>query len=448
MLKKLLTIIISTFLIMIGFGLGFEGNTVYAISEEEINANVCNEDSDEYDQEACMIISKEINNEITDIMAQITAAKDDLAQAQKLATEYEKQAESMQAEIDELTARIEELKIRIEELEVQIAYNENEVSELNDRVTSRMENAQKTMHFSGYLDFICGSTSFSDFLSRIYGVNALLSKDKDDRTKLVNLLNQLNADKQELSDSKAELDESYTSLVSKQGELLVMKEFYEEVAYETQLQLDELNNNLDTLFDLSDLVENVKNIQSSSGFVPAVHNSYISSGFPYRDTDFNYGQIHLGIDYAAAYGEEVHAPANGICIFAYDGCNGWGYYGSRCGAGDTGGLYGAGNQIYLICQVDSKVYGFILMHLSRIDIERGDVIFQDEVIGAVGSSGSSTGPHAHIEMYYLGEGNIADYMDIDYDGTFLCGRGSTALKHQCSEGADAPCILNPSYYIS
>ena len=457
MFKKVITFLLTILLVLPCIG----GKTNFIFADDNdlddddyqidnYDPDVCSQDSESYNEYACKIQSEKIGQIKSQINKEIMEAQISREEKGKLIAEYQTEIDNLQVDIDALNIRIQELEDRIVVLVEQIERNEAEVNEINARVKSRMESTQKTMHFSGYLDFICGSKSFSDLLRRIYGVNALLSKDSDDREKLIVLINQLNADKAELDASKKELDESKEEIVDKQIAFVYKREAVEEEVARIDAELEELNNNLAPWDSLSKYYDQASMVVSSSGFVPCVHDSWISSGFPYRDSSFNYGQVHLGIDYAASYGEAIHAPANGICIFAYDGCPGEGYYGSMCGAGDTEGLYGAGNQVYLMVQVEDKVFGFIMMHMSSITVESGEAVGQDEIIGYVGSSGSSTGPHCHIEMYYLGEGAIIDYLDINYDGTFLCGRGEDCINyHSCnSSGSNAPCILNPSDYLS
>ena len=97
----------------------------------------------------------------------------------------------------------------------------------------------------------------------------------------------------------------------------------------------------------------------------------ISSGFGWR-----WGRIHKGIDIAAPIGTPVWAAASGVVEFA-----GW----------DDSGY---GNAI------DIRHHdGFLTRyaHLSDIYIQQGSVVNQSQVIGAVGSTGNSTGPHLHFE---------------------------------------------------
>ena len=305
-----------------------------------------------------------------------------------------------------------------------------------------MVNYQKTMHFNGYLDFILGSKSFSDLLRRIYGINAILSKDKDDRETYVEVINQLTADKIELEESKAKLDEDYETLVAKQAEFILKKQFYQEIMSEVEAKLEALQAEKDMMQEsYEDLISDTGLI-NSLGFVPAVHNSYISGTPWYYDSDFLGGKIHLGVDYAAGYGTEIHAPASGVILRADSSC-GYGYLGNYCGAWIAGG----GNQVYLMVSVNGSIYAFMFFHLSSVNVERGQVVLADEVIGKVGSSGSSTGPHCHIEMYYLGEGTLNEYLAMSWNATFYCGRGTTALSNRCEIGSPAPCILNAKYYL-
>ncbi len=102
----------------------------------------------------------------------------------------------------------------------------------------------------------------------------------------------------------------------------------------------------------------------------------------------------------------------------------------------------------MMCEVDGVVYGFIFFHMNAVYVSYGDYVLQDEVIGTVGSSGKSTGPHCHIEMYRLGYGELEDYLAMGWNATFSCGRGATAYYyHRCEAGNSAPCILNPELYL-
>lgn len=447
MFKKVILILLVIF-----FVLPVSNKTVFVYGEEDepqekTNYEKCMEDKD---TDACKALSSNISSNLKDLQEKIANAEKDQNEAYKLADEYSSKAESLQDEIDDLKIKIEELKANIEALQIQIEENEAKVEALNTRVKNRMVEAQKTMHFNGYLEFILGSRSFTDMLQRIYGVEAINSKDKLDREEFLSIIEQLNKDRQELELAKQELDVSYEEVVSKQAELIVMQEFYERKAAEIQISLDELTAERDKVYESFVELREVAGLDSISnfGFVAPVHNSWITSRVWNYSPDFLNGKWHLGVDYAAAKGTPIHAPAGGIIIRADGSCVTQNSLSNRCGEWIAGG----GNQVYLVTEVDGRIYGFIFFHMSSVAVEKGDLVFQDDTIGYVGSTGSSSGPHCHIEMYYLGKGTLADALSESYNSTFSVGRGETAYYNRCeySDGSyrqGAPCILNPEMYL-
>lgn len=102
----------------------------------------------------------------------------------------------------------------------------------------------------------------------------------------------------------------------------------------------------------------------------------ITSPFGWR-----WGRMHEGIDLGAPYGAPIEAAAAGTVIYA-----GWlGGYGNLTVIDHGGGL--------------ATAYG----HQSRIAVSVGQQVAQGEVIGYVGSTGHSTGPHLHFEVRVNGQ---------------------------------------------
>src|SRR5262249_23627471 len=104
----------------------------------------------------------------------------------------------------------------------------------------------------------------------------------------------------------------------------------------------------------------------------------ISSGFTLRRMHPILGHVttHLGIDYAAPAGTPVSASADGLVSLA-----GW--------------TDGFGNTIHLR---HANGYQTFYGHLSRIRVRAGQRVSQGDTIGAVGSTGLSTGPHLDYRM--------------------------------------------------
>lgn len=95
------------------------------------------------------------------------------------------------------------------------------------------------------------------------------------------------------------------------------------------------------------------------------------------------GGYHQGIDIAAAHGVDVHAAADGLVLWA-DGDWNRGY--GVCVEIDHGG----------------GIHTFYA-HLSALAVEAGQAVTRGQVIGKVGASGVSVGPHLHFEVRRDGE---------------------------------------------
>ena len=96
---------------------------------------------------------------------------------------------------------------------------------------------------------------------------------------------------------------------------------------------------------------------------------------------YDYSGIHPAIDIAGATGNAVFAADNGVIVFA-----GWSNFG-----------YG-----YLVVIDHGNGYQTAYGHLSAINVGCGQSVFQGSTIGAVGSTGNSTGSHLHFELSYNG----------------------------------------------
>ena len=118
--------------------------------------------------------------------------------------------------------------------------------------------------------------------------------------------------------------------------------------------------------------------EQRQGYTSPVANARKTSGFGMRMHPLlGYSRMHQGTDYGAVYGTPIRAVTDGVVSFA-----GWhGGHGNMVKLDHAGGL-GTG-------------YG----HMSRIAVSPGTRVAQGQVIGYVGSTGLSTGPHLHFEVY-------------------------------------------------
>ena len=119
-----------------------------------------------------------------------------------------------------------------------------------------------------------------------------------------------------------------------------------------------------------------RSLEGIPQFMPADRGS-ISSGYGYRRDPFNGGgAMHSGLDFRAAYGSPIFAAADGVVSFV-------GYKGG----------YGKTVEI-------SHGNGLMTRyaHMSRYSATKGQRVVAGKLIGAIGSTGRSTGPHLHFEV--------------------------------------------------
>lgn len=123
---------------------------------------------------------------------------------------------------------------------------------------------------------------------------------------------------------------------------------------------------------------NIKPDLGDSSFIwPCPSSSRITSGFGSRSSPTEGASTeHKGIDIGAGTGSSILAAADGmVLIAAYS--------------------YSAGN--YVTISHGGGV-STVYMHCSRLDVSAGETVKKGQVIGAVGSTGYSTGPHLHFAI--------------------------------------------------
>lgn len=153
---------------------------------------------------------------------------------------------------------------------------------------------------------------------------------------------------------------------------------------------------------------NGKNLRSAMMRTPLQSFRRVSSSFGFRTHPISgYKKMHQGIDFAAGTGTPVVAPADGVVVEARR----WGGYGNWLRIRHNNGL--------------ESGYG----HLSRYGsgIRAGQRVSQGQIVAYVGSTGASTGPHLHYELWRGGR-RINPAGVRTQEGTELAGADLTAFR--------------------
>jgi len=105
----------------------------------------------------------------------------------------------------------------------------------------------------------------------------------------------------------------------------------------------------------------------------------MASGFGYRtDPIYKTTKFHAGMDFAATVGTEIYATGDGIVVRADADASGY------------------GNHVRI-----NHGYGYLTLygHMSKISVRTGQRVKRGDVIGLVGNTGKSVGPHLHYEVH-------------------------------------------------
>lgn len=126
------------------------------------------------------------------------------------------------------------------------------------------------------------------------------------------------------------------------------------------------------------------------GGASAIAEGRFAFPFPGHTWDTYPGHNGIDISFANCYGEPVYACAPGTVRYIQDG---W------TPANGVDGMWSFGN-----CVVVDHTDGWqsVYAHLSRLAVAPGTPIRQGQLVGYIGSTGNSTGPHLHLALYYHG----------------------------------------------
>lgn len=276
-------------------------------------------------------------------------------------------------------------------------------SELNDCISlynsrqnamaNRIRHIYKTKH-SIILDLLVSTNSISQFLDRVYYQNLIIQADKSqmfslkaEATNVALLKQRMEKEKKELNKIIRNMDKENKNIQKtiKQNKSMIDKIQRDKKAYERSER--ELQRQSDKLASMISKTTKNSGVVVTKGFIMPV-NGRISSPFGWRTHPIFKSRIfHSGIDIAAPHGTPVKAANAGKVIYS-----GWyGGYG-RVVIIDHGNCTGSPT---------TTLYA----HMSAQKVSVGDNVVRGQVVGLVGSTGYSTGPHLHFEVRINGKPN-------------------------------------------
>lgn len=339
----------------------------------------------------------------------IQANATEISETQKKAEELEKkkkdaekEKQSLEKQLESIVSEMEGTKTKIEEKETEISAKEEELIQAkvdeNDQYES-MKKRIKYMYENGnaqFVEILCESKSIGEFLNNAEYITTISEYDR-------NMLVEFQAVVKDVEEQEAALQAEYDELETMQNDLITKQDNVTELMETKDAEIEQISSDLgDTKDKLSELqaaaaAAERKQQEKNSGYSnnagasvitgngifthPCPGYTYISSEFGYREQPIAGASTnHKGMDFAAPIGTPIYAAASGTVTSAsYSG--------------------NAGNMIVINHGNGLQTY---YMHCNSMHVRAGQTVSKGQNIGAVGSTGNSSGPHLHFQVMQNG----------------------------------------------
>lgn len=405
-------------------------------------------------QEACKGYAKYLESKKSEAQEQLKSIEAKRDQIAANIAAYDQQVKDLQAKITDLQTQIDAKQAEIDAKQLEIDNKQKEidatqaqVDALKEKVKKRMVNAQSTMRVSKYTDILMGASTFEEFIRIANGLSSIAQYDENTLDQLASLIGKLNDEKQGLENAKVEMEVAKQELLNKQDDLEAAKASVQVIIDEQEKQAAELEALGDTISANIDSIKSaiskidLNGVVAAEGWTNPVPGAYRSAG----TWNYSGGGKHLGYDFAASRGTNIYAVANGVVVNSADGCS-YGGLGSTCHG--SGGSSGGGNQVYLVVAVGDTLYAVKYLHMQNgSPIPTGTKVTGGDYIGRVGSTGNSSGPHCHIEIFKIGAASDFESYVRNWNGdlTFGCGWAGSydGYGRRCEAGYGIPCRIRP-----
>ena len=364
----------KTIIIVLILLICFVSTFSYADDEEENNT------VDIYTQR------NELKNELDEASGELEEVQSNLSENLQQIEKLDEKISSVQIQLDEQENKIREIKTTINEVETEL----NTVTEKYEKQKELFKERMVAIYEAGethYLDILLKSRTLSDFISSYYIITQLAEIDTNLLNELEDKKHKIDFGRKKLENEKKELAviaENQTRLArTLQNTKILRESFMEKLSEEERVlqeKIDEINLHYEEINkQIMLLAQNQISPEYIGGELawPVPGYTRITSKYAMRIHPITgrYG-LHTGIDIGAPEGSNFIAVNDGVVIKA--GMNI--AYGNMVIVDHGGGV--------------TTLYA----HGSEILVEVGQTVTRGEPVLKVGSTGYSTGAHAHFEV--------------------------------------------------
>ena len=328
----------------------------------------------------------ELQNQLSEANGELEEVQSNLSENLKQVEKLDEKISSAESQLEEQESKITKLKESINKIEIEL----NTVAEKYEKQRDLFKKRLVEIYEAGetqYLDILLKSKSLSDFLSSYYIITELAEMDNDLINELETKKRKIDTSKQKLENEKEELAiiiENQTRVSRTLQNTKKMRESFIEKLSEDeknlQAKIDEINIQYTEINkQILELAQQGIDKAYIGGELawPVPGYTRITSKYAMRVHPIT-GQykLHTGVDIGAPEGANFIAANDGIVTKAEKNIA----YGNMIIIDHGGGI--------------STLYA----HGSEILVEVGQTVKRGQTVLKIGSTGYSTGPHAHFEV--------------------------------------------------
>ena len=358
---------------------------------------------------------KEIDAKLKDVKSQLSANDDEMEGIVANKNAIDQEIQLLHQQIDNINSQVATYALLIADKQDELDDAKTRLADLNEKNKERLRAMEEEGAIS-YWAVIFKANSFSDLLDRISMVQEINAADQRrlkeidavaqqvsavqaelvrEKTDLEAVKEELDAAEIELEIKRAEADQLLTDLIARGEEFEALIDKSEELQSDLMKQIAQKEKDLKAAEYKEWLATYVPTTRpsgtdttpstqapSSSGWIKPLKSYSFTSAFGMRVHPISKKwKMHEGVDLSAPQGTPIYAAKSGKVTTTSYQASGAGYYVSI--------NHGDG-------------FASIYMHMTHYIVKPGDYVSAGQVIGYVGSTGASTGPHLHFGISYNG----------------------------------------------
>lgn len=373
----------------------------------------------------------EIQKQSDELEKSIAENKDQTKTLVGQKAEIDQEMEMSRQKIENLNEQIQQLNLLIAEKQTELEASVAKEEALQKQYKARLRSMEETGSVS-YWSILFRASSFSDLLDRVDMIREIAESDQLMLKQLSAATQAVETERADLEQQKLDLQQTEDDLAVEQAELETKRAKADTLITQMQAEYASLSDEfLAAEADEAAVREQIKKTetdyfnalakeQAAAAAAAAAanktsnsNNSSASSSGGASSGGFAF-PLAYSTGVTCAYGPRVH-PINGNKSFHYGvdlaaGMN-TEIYATKSGT-VTGATYGEANGYYVTIN-HGDGYSSIYAHMTNYVVSVGDSVKQGQLIGYVGTTGWSTGPHLHFEILYNGSNvNPMNYISL------------------------------------